>query len=158
MSSSQSAWGSHDIYLFHGTDGDSAAEIRQRGIDFSKCRPRRDFGLGFYTTTSRSQAEDWATKTAVSRRREPIVLTYKVKREELARLATLCFVRPDSDDLWNFVAYCRSGGQEHGRPGWYDVVIGPVTLNSVFPRTCLRNSDQVSFHSDQAVACLALVD
>jgi hypothetical protein len=28
--------------------------------DLSKSRDKRDFGLGFYTTTLKEQAEDWA--------------------------------------------------------------------------------------------------
>jgi hypothetical protein len=42
------------LILYHGSNQDFDA------VDLSKSRDKRDFGRGFYTTTLREQAEDWA--------------------------------------------------------------------------------------------------
>jgi hypothetical protein len=40
--------------LYHGSNCDFSI------IDLSKSKDRRDFGKGFYLTTHKNQAEDWA--------------------------------------------------------------------------------------------------
>ena len=42
------------MILFHGSNQNFDV------IDLSKSKDKRDFGVGFYTTTIREQAEDWA--------------------------------------------------------------------------------------------------
>jgi hypothetical protein len=54
------AWVNGPLVTYHGCDDISAAAIVTSGIDLSKCRPRTDFGVGFYTTTNRHQANNWA--------------------------------------------------------------------------------------------------
>ena len=64
-------------------------------------QPDSDFGRGFYTTTLKRQAEDWAysmhtRESALKRRRrdfDPVVIWIEVSRAALAKLDTLAFVR-----------------------------------------------------------------
>jgi hypothetical protein len=148
-------WANQDLILYHGTDAESAALIRD-GIDLARCRIRADFGRGFYTTTSRTQADDWAARTARRRRAEPVVLRFSAQRNRLAELEALWFGRGELDagDFWTFVAYCRAAKPDHGRPGWYDVVVGPVTISPRFERGVFQGYDQISFHTAAALSVL----
>ena len=51
---------SNIVKLFHGTDKVSAMSIVSNGADIFRSRPDGDFGYGFYATTKREQAWDWA--------------------------------------------------------------------------------------------------
>ena len=57
--------------VFHGSD------ILIDRIDLSKCKPRKDFGRGFYVTKLRVQAEDMAKRVANWRKSQPVVTEFE---------------------------------------------------------------------------------
>jgi len=159
-------WSNPPLTLYHGTHGAAvgATPGLSRGTRLSAfvpslsfCRPKRDFGLGFYTTTKLHQAKEWASERT---RRAPagavaVVVGFDVSRDALAGLESLVHVT-QSADFWGFVRHCRNGGTPlHGRsdlPGMYDVVYGPVTL---WPqKLVIHDCDQVSFHTGSALGSL----
>ena len=90
-----------------------------------------DFGYGFYTTTNRSQAVNFAGK--VTARREsgsPCVSIYEVPElDELKRkYKVLIFSEPDEEWL-DFVFANRNGSYNGGR---YDIVFGPVANDTIY--------------------------
>lgn len=141
--------------LYHGTLDVHASLILQSGVDVGSGAPGKDFGRGFYTTTVRQQADDWAWRlSGQSGGMKPAVLEISIDRGALAALETLAFVRGERDahDFWSLVAHCRSGADDHGRSAptaYYDVVIGPV---SAFweQRATMLGADQISFHTRRA--------
>ena len=161
-------WRNGPLTLYHGTTNDAADAIKEpsrakpHSIDFSHCKPFRDFGRGFYLTTVLRQAESWADmkfkrhtkskKTACS-----AVLRFEVDRNQLAPLLSLCFVTegagPDSD-YWDFVQHCRKQKTTHLLQGDknYDVVFGPVSLGK--QPFVIKDADQVSFHTEAALTIL----
>ncbi|MFO0802773.1 MAG: DUF3990 domain-containing protein [Gemmataceae bacterium] len=164
---------SDTIVLWHGCVQTAAHDIRINGINLARSRYALDFGPGFYTTTSRSQAEGWARKKFVGltpRERNathPAVLRFQLPLDSLAKLEALMFVRgdPRHDAYWSFVHHCRSGSaaspRRHLHPSRavpkdnYDVVCGP--LAAVWPpdgRIAIPDSDQFSFHTDDGIAIL----
>lgn len=160
------AWTNPDLITYHGTDDSSAAAITAsypHSINLQKCRPLADFGPGFYVTTNRKQAENWANQRC--RRlnaRNPVVkrlatlLEFKIERWKLATLGDLVFVlEGPTTDYWDLVKHCRTGtGSNAGARGTnpYDVVFGPV---SIWPQTLVvKDCDQISFHTDDAIALL----
>ncbi len=160
-------WSSQDIILYHGTIQHWYTSIMS-AIGVMVGRTSVDFGQGFYTTTVLTQAQSWAWEMARKSKLKgaaanPIVFQFTVHREDLAGLDSLWFVRgtTDSQDFWSLVTHCRSGGADHARPhgggqsrpGWYDIVIGPVTA-SWRQRLCLLDCDQISFHSQAAAGVL----
>jgi hypothetical protein len=151
-------WTNQQIVVFHGTDGSSAQLIRRHGIELAAGRTDAEFGQGFYTTTSRGQAAAWATRRARRQHSVPVVLRFVAERNELSRLDGLWFIRASGDtpDFWSFVRHCRGGGHMHGRPGWYDVVAGPVTTLAQFGVAALPDLDQLSFHSPRSLTVLRL--
>ena len=123
------AWTDQDIDLYHGTLDVFVGSILG-AVDVTQGAALKDFGRGFYTTTSRTQATNWANNLAI-RGGTPAVICFTIERNELAQLDTLAFVRrePTAVDFWSFVKYCRtiSGNHNRRQTQWYDVVIGPVT-------------------------------
>jgi hypothetical protein len=145
-------WQNQAIDLFHGTVEDNVDDLLW-AVDEQKGGKRKDFGRGFYTTTSLEMAWDWAITKANQTKTVPAVVSFQVSRD----LHSLCFPRGESSgvDFWSFVQYCRSVGQHHNRSGvlWYDVVIGPVS-GSLCKQTLIPDIDQVSFHTPYAVDVL----
>jgi hypothetical protein len=155
-------WRNGPLILYHGTLQRHAASIL-RGIDPAYFKPYKDFGRGFYLTTSLRQASLWARRRADRKLggELPAVLRFVVPLDELSRLETLAFVRSDyeAEDFWSLVAHCRGGNMDHGRPGnggWYDVVAGPVAAFWE-QRACYAGADQISFHTSSALALLQQV-
>jgi hypothetical protein len=151
-------WINQPLVLYHGTV-DTHVPAILAGIDVLQGRDDTDFGRGFYTTTVEAQALAWAERLA---RRlpdmRPAVIRFDIDREAPVQLDCLWFVRGARNvaDYWAFVAHCRTGGAAHGRTvqdGWYDVVAGPVA--AVWrQRRVQPNSDQVSFHTQEAANLL----
>jgi len=89
-----------------------------------------DFGVGFYTTTSRRQAIRWAIRVADDRKvKERVVSIYEFDRVAAEKELTIVrFAEPD--EVWlKFVCDCRNG-REPGKP--YDMVFGPVADDQVY--------------------------
>lgn len=149
------AWTDQNIDLYHGTLDLHVSSVLT-AVDVGRGAALKDFGRGFYTTTSLSQATNWANNLAIGGG-TPAVVCFTVERDKLARLDTLAFVRgePAALDFWSFVQYCRTIPGSHNRrqSPWYDAVIGPVT-GSWKKQTVIRNADQISFHTDHAETVL----
>lgn len=161
------AWDNPDLVLFHGTDLESAEAISKPsgGKSHSVIVSNRslDFGSGFYLTTRRDQAIQWANAKYTRRAgrlnvdnnvREAAVVQFQVRRDDLARLEDLVFTDPDGGpDYMTFISHCRKGGNPaDGRTRPYDVTQGPVCRwpNKVtFPRM-----DQICLHTDAALNIL----
>lgn len=87
-----------------------------------------DFGVGFYTTSNREQAEEFAAKVFERRRKEgaPVVNVYDFD-ERIGGLNMLVFDSP-SDEWLDFVVHNRRFGRQES----YDLIIGPVANDDVF--------------------------
>ena len=160
-------WNNPPLRVFYGTDSFSiatalpaaGAPLPTFAVNLAMCRPFSDFGQGFYTTTRLHQARQWANKRVLNFSPRTglfaIVIRFDLDRDWLAGLDTLAFVRPIRD-FWSLVTDSYAGFTAHQRlppsPTPYDVVYGPVTL---WTQTLVINDcDQVSFHSQRAVAGL----
>jgi hypothetical protein len=154
------AWANPPLTLFHGTVLIAAQSIVASGIDRRTFRPGTDFGPGFYATTNLAQAQEWAARKAGKLGGAPAVISFLVDRDAAASLQAVWFVRhgPDDSDFWALVGSCRDGAVDHGRTGpkgFYDLVVGPVAKRwTSRPYLIVDDSDQVSFHSDNALAIL----
>lgn len=141
--------GSDDMVdLYHGTAKKYGGNIRRDGIDLSVQRADSDFGRGFYTTTNKTQAHEWAARNADGGE----VLHYRVPKGELDNLNGLKFDRGDAD--WeSFVLHNRSFGSLHS----YDTVEGPMLMNpphALNGKPPVPGGHQLSFHTDSAVNML----
>jgi Protein of unknown function (DUF3990) len=160
------------IRLYHGCTSHDEANIRASKIDVARCRIDTDFGRGFYTTTVKYQARQWAwarfydPSVARIRPNRPVVLRFVVKRHDLARLKFISFVLGGRarGDFWSLVQHCRgsiSGAiNDHDGPvtlpdgtRWYDLACGPV---AAFwrQRFAMQDADQFSFHTPRGIRLL----
>jgi len=149
-------WINPEAVYFHGTTKRSADAILRDGIDPGMGSANTDFGSGFYTTTNREQAEEWAEARAAATGDLAVVLRLTIDRAGLARLRNLSFVLP-TEDYWSLVERCRDGKDEAYATGRdYDVVNGPVARRWFGPAAYAIHVgyDQTSFHGDQAKAFL----
>jgi hypothetical protein len=149
-------WNNPDAVYFHGTTRRHADSILCDGIDPGCGAPNTDFGRGFYTTTSRRQAEEWAETLASETGDVAAVLKLTIDRTELARLRNLSFVVP-TEDYWRLVERCRDRNDYPYAAGQqYDVINGPVAKRWFGSQTYTIHEgyDQTSFHGETARAFL----
>ena len=150
------------MILFHGSNQlfDSP--------DLLAGRDRRDFGRGFYTTTLRSQAEDWARNVTERFGGEPYLYTFEFDRAPYLRVKEFTEICVEWLDLVK--TNRMQGGVQHD----FDVVIGPVANDNTMRTISLyvagvydaaeamrrlrhfTANNQVSLHTEQALALLRL--
>lgn len=112
------------MILYHGSN------VEVRGPKIIVSNRTLDFGAGFYTTSSESQAVKWA-KTQTLRRRmgTPIVTVYDFDEKKAEQLNVLHFESAGREWL-SYVTDNRKGiyrGQKA------DIVIGPVADDNTMP-------------------------
>ena len=111
-----------DCLLYHGSDM-SVSEI-----DLSKSVPKKDFGMGFYTTKSKIQAENFAKiKSVRSKKTFSFVSVF-----EFTNSANLNIKTFDNADIeWlNFVLENRGFAIKKDKTE-YDIIVGPVADDAV---------------------------
>ena len=109
------------MIVYHG----STMTVDKPSIGFSK--RHLDFGVGFYITDNRSQAESWAKRKAIRQNGKPIINIYDLS-DELSTYRGLVFANEDSAWL-DFVARCRKGEPVYKD---YDYISGSVANDDVF--------------------------
>lgn len=152
------------MILYHG----STTKVEKPSL--KKCRLNTDFGRGFYTTTSKEQAEKWAK---LKRQREgkgkAVVSVYEFDAHlfDSTGYEVLKFNRADKDWL-DFVYNNRKGLKSKH----YDIVFGPVANDRLFATITLYEQgiltaeaaveqlktyllfDQISFNSQKSLDLL----
>ncbi len=150
--------------VYHGSD----TVVQKPRILHSK--RRMDFGSGFYTTQSRTQAEKWAR--SVRRRRDsPEAFVTEFDYEEKPEMNVLIFDGPFAE-WFDFIIRNRKGTFTHD----YDLIIGPVADDSVYDTLFLFESGyitreeairklnsakldgQILFHTDKSLECITYID
>lgn len=140
----------------------------------SRGRTNTDFGKGFYTTTSREQAEKWAR---IKRDREgedahAVVSVFEIDDNILNdRSLSIRNFDGATKEWLDFVVGNRQGNIEHG----FDLIMGPVANDKLYITISLYENgvldaesaikqlnthqpfDQLSFHSTRACKLLAFV-
>jgi hypothetical protein len=111
--------------VYHGS------HIKIDRIDLSKCKPRKDFGRGFYVTNIRSQAEVWAERIGEFNNCDGVITTFDFDEFafEDADLSVLRFDKY-SEEWLDFILLNRNNRtlqQVHV----YDIVEGPVADDAV---------------------------
>ena len=158
--------------LYHGSN------MAITDIDLSRCRPNKDFGLGFYLSPDKTAAEKMAHRTVKRFGGSPYVMTYDFNDADLERFTLRRFEKPTVE--WAmFVMANRRGvidAQEHNLDNKFDVVVGPIANDDLallfrqFSRGLLtvemlmhemqykELTVQYSFHTRQAVSLLKLIE
>ena len=108
-----------------------------------------DFGTGFYTTTNRDQAIDFACKVFVRRGRKGCSTVNIYDFDEEAARAALSFLEFDSPnrDWLEFIVANRRHGRDPAVEA--DIIMGPVANDDVFETVALFEAGQLSV--DEAI-------
>ncbi|MBV9854403.1 MAG: fibronectin type III domain-containing protein [Streptosporangiaceae bacterium] len=143
--------------FYHGTSLAYAQDIQANGIDLTKSDPDTDFGMGFYVTTSLSQAQQWARKNF--RGQTPSVVHFRIPASSLAPGSLCGLVFPTSNppaDFFSFTKWIGLHTPPIGGAG-YDFVEGPLLLNRagfLAGQPPIIGGQQDSFHTAAGVAIL----
>lgn len=87
-----------------------------------------DFGNGFYITTNKEQAINFAKKVVALRNGKPIVNIYEFDETSIVGLNIKKFPSPN-DEWLDFVSSNRNGIYSGGK---YDIIIGAVANDDVY--------------------------
>jgi hypothetical protein len=151
------------LILYHGSNQNFDA------VDLSKSKDKRDFGRGFYTTTLREQAEDWA-QALFDRYNGDGVFIYEMELEIADGLAVKRYEGLSEEWLLMVKNNRALGGVQHR----FDVVQGPVANDKTTRTIALyiagiitaaeaidrlrtnKVNDQVSLHTAAVLSCLKI--
>jgi hypothetical protein len=152
------------LILYHGSNCNFSK------VDISKSKDRRDFGKGFYTTTIREQAEDWA-RALFDRYKGDGVFIYELELEFAGELSVKKYEGLSEEWLLMVQKNRTLGGVQHK----FDIVQGPVAndktartialyiagiidANEAIKRLqCNQINDQVSVHTSAALSHLKII-
>ncbi|MGH4137870.1 DUF3990 domain-containing protein [Clostridium sp.] len=110
--------------IYHGSDVSVGIPV------ILKSNRLLDFGIGFYTTSNKEQANRWAEKVSLRNNTgEKFLSVYKLDIEKAKKqLNIIKFV--STDEKWlDFITLNRRGKEI---PEEYDIVIGPVADDNVY--------------------------
>jgi len=120
------------MILYHGSN------IEIESVDFSKCRPYKDFGRGFYLTSIKEQAEIWAKRVSRIFSGESWITIFEFDMTVLAagNLNVKVFSEPSPE--WamfvlnnrnrKFTDYASDNSNHDNK---YDIVIGAVADDDI---------------------------
>lgn len=153
------------ITLYHGTNCIFSE------IDLSKSRTKRDFGIGFYTTTVYEQALQWAKNMYIRYGGDGIF----VKEYVFTPIDDLnMLVFPAMNKEW--LEFIKSNRIQEGLTHRYDVVKGSVANDNTMRTIALyvsgvyttemaleqlrffKANDQISFHTQKSIGCLHFIN
>ena len=159
--------------LYHGSN------IEIKAVDFSKCRPYKDFGTGFYLTTRYDQAEKMARRVSRIYGGIPCINLYNFDENAFKDqcLTIRIFDQPAKD--WAFFvinnrnrSFTNIADPNCNLDNKYDLVVGPVAnddlallfrqfssglieVNTLIKEMEFKKlTDQYSFHTEQALKYL----
>jgi hypothetical protein len=152
------------LILYHGSN------CNFDEVEISKSKDKRDFGKGFYTTTLREQAEDWA-KALFDRYKGDGIFIYELELELTGELSVKKYEGLSEEWLLMVQKNRTLGGIQHK----FDIVQGPVAndktartialyiagiidANEAIKRLqCNQINDQVSLHTSAALSHLKII-
>jgi hypothetical protein len=161
--------------VFHGTTTEHQSSLENIKVDCG--RKDLDFGQGFYTTSIKNQAIDWA-KGKVWNGHKPLVLTYKVDFDMIKSLNGIHFEFAE-DDWVNFIYKHRMETFNINNMN-YDYVYGHIAdgkislliedikngnktftnfKKEIYPTGCRKfYYDQLFFRSELSIKALEKID
>ena len=110
-----------------------------------------DFGNGFYTTTNREQAENFAKKVSLRRGGKPIISIYETNDNIDDSDMNIKFFDSPNEEWLEFVSMHRNGIYQGEQ---YDLIIGAVANDDVYRTLQVYSSGLLS--KEQALEALKI--
>lgn len=125
------------MYLYHG----SIVKITK--IDFSKSKPNKDFGKGFYLSDNQEQAQKMANIKSRLFDTPPIVSTFELDEAFLnnGELKILRFNEYSKE--WAQFVFANRKSSETGYHHDYDIVIGPIANDRIGAQVRLFEDNEI---------------
>ena len=114
------------MILYHGSN------VEIDVVDFNMSRPGKDFGIGFYLSADKRQAQEMAEKKALLLGGVPVVTSFDFNEDAALADSGVAYLRFEeySLDWGNFIKLNRENKtrvQQHS----YDIVFGPIANDTV---------------------------
>ena len=122
--------------LYHGSN------VVIEEVDFTKSKPGKDFGVGFYLSADEQQALEMAEKKALLMGGEPMITCFEFDEDAALSDPDIAYLR--------FKNYCLEWGQfvkknrdNKGRESLhaYDIVYGPIANDNIGLQLRRLNAD-----------------
>ena len=122
--------------LYHGSN------VVIEEVDFTKSKPGKDFGVGFYLSADEQQAQEMAEKKALLMGGEPMITCFEFDEDAALSDPDIAYLR--------FKNYCLEWGQfvkknrdNKGRESLhaYDIVYGPIANDNIGLQLRRLNAD-----------------
>lgn len=125
------------MYLYHGSI------VKITTIDFSKSKPNKDFGKGFYLSDNLEQAEKMAIMKSRLFDMPPIVSTFELDETFLknGELKILRFY--EYSEEWAKFVFANRKSSETGYRHDYDIVIGPIANDRIGAQVRLFEDNEI---------------
>lgn len=111
--------------LYHGSTVDITI------IDFSKSKPNKDFGRGFYLSSDKKQALQLAEYKAFQYGGEPVLNTYEFDERFLSDTSLEVLQFEDYSKEWADFVFANRNSPNGESVHNYDIVIGPIANDRV---------------------------
>lgn len=113
------------ITLYHGSN------VEIEAIDFSKSKPGKDFGVGFYLSPDEEQAHEMAVKKARLLGGNPIVTRYEFD-EDAAKTDGVAYLHYEKYSLeWGQFVHKNRKNKTRTSLHSYDIVYGPIANDDI---------------------------
>lgn len=128
-------------YLYHGST------VKINKIDFSKSKPNKDFGKGFYLSDNEEQAMKMANIKARLFNMSPIVTKFEFDEENLTN-GELKVLRFDGySKEWAQFVFANRKSSETGYTHDYDIVIGPIANDRIGAQVRLFEDNEIDLET-----------
>ncbi|GMO38151.1 MAG: DUF3990 domain-containing protein [Termitinemataceae bacterium] len=152
------------ITLYHGSN------VEFSTVDLAMSKDKRDFGKGFYMTTIKNQAYEWAVKQ-FKRFGGDGISVYEFELSVINDLKIKKFDNLSREWLEFIIQNRTKGGAQHS----FDIIQGPVANDNTFETIAdyvlgtysvyetldrlryMKPNDQVSIHTGRALPYLRLI-
>ena len=111
--------------LYHG----STVEITE--IDFSKSKPNKDFGRGFYLSADKAQAEKLAEYKSFQFGGKPILNAFEFDEKALSDESLKVLQFDGYSKEWANFVFANRNSEDGESVHNYDIVVGPIANDRV---------------------------
>ena len=114
------------MMLYHGSN------IEIEDVDFSKSKPGKDFGVGFYLSPEKEQAHEMAEKKALLLGGDPTVTCFEFSEEAALADAGIAYKRYEKYSLeWGMFVKMNRDNKDCKSLHSYDIVYGPIANDNI---------------------------
>ena len=114
------------LTLYHGSN------VAIEAIDFTKSKPGKDFGVGFYLSADEQQAQEMAEKKAMLLGGEPIVTCFEFDEDAVKSDPDIAYLRYEHYSLeWGIFVKRNRDNKACESLYSYDIVYGPIANDNI---------------------------